>query len=223
MPSPKTTLKQLIVQDMIAGFWKPGDRLTLNELAARYQASHTPIREALRELYGEGFLETGAGKTFQFRTLTTAFIENIFDIRSSLEVMLARAAANQCRATDILHLEAINTEFSAAVSGRDFETAIKNNCDFHQKINEIAANPEAEKILNMHWAFISSLWKKVNYGPERYPGVIKDHELIIHALKRHDGEAVATLMGAHVIKAKYELLASIDTSLKEGRVNVKAK
>lgn len=209
MKANRPSLKQQIVQDMVQGYWNPGDRLTLNEMALRYQSSHTPVREALRELYGEGFLVMGAGKTFQLRTLDSDFIENIFDIRSNLEVMLVRKAASNCRAADLIKLETLNQQLADDVEGRDFAAAIQKNGEFHDHINHLAGNPEAVRILRMHWIFIASLWKKIGYGEERYRGVIHDHQAIIQAFRFNDSEAAATLMGAHVTKAKYELLAKL--------------
>ncbi len=209
MKSGGLSLKQHIMQDMVEGYWVSGDRLTLNELAGRYAASHTPIREALRELYGEGFLEMGPGKTFQMRTLNRDFIENIFDIRSNLEVMLVRKAASKCRAVDLIKLEEINSQLASFVEQKDFAGAILMNRAFHDHINGIAENPEAVRILKMHWIFIASLWKKLGYGHERYSNVIQDHEAIIQALRFNDSEAAATLMGAHVIKAKFTLIRSL--------------
>lgn len=194
---------------MVSGFWQPGDRLTLSELAGRYQASQTPVREALRELYGEGFLEMGAGKTFQLRPLSVAFIENIFDIRSCLEVMPVKTAANKCRATDILQLKTLNHALAAAVSQGLFDKAIEKNREFHDVINGLAANPEATRILKMHWIFIASLWKQVGYGAARYSGVVSDHDAIIQAFERQDADAAASLMGAHVVKAKFELIEKV--------------
>ncbi|MBT9432413.1 GntR family transcriptional regulator [Candidatus Sodalis endolongispinus] len=209
MKPPKVNFKQQIVQDMVSGFWQPGDRLTLSDLAGRYQASQTPVREALRELYGEGFLEIGAGKTFQLRPLSVAFIENIFDIRSCLEVMLVKTAANKCRAADILQLKTLNHALAEAVSQVLFDKAIEKNREFHDVINGLADNPEATRILKMHWIFIASLWKQVDYVAARYTGVVSDHDAIIQAFVRQDADAAASLMGAHVVKAKFELIEKV--------------
>lgn len=209
MKNDGLSLKQQIIQDMVEGYWQPGERLTLNELSEHYKASHTPIREALRELYGEGFLEMGSGKTFQFRLLSSEFIENIFDIRSNLEVMLIRRATNKYRLTDLIKLKEINQQLATFVANQDYAAAILMNREFHDHINSIAENPEAVRILTMHWVFIASLWKKVGYGQERYINVVNDHNAIIQAMGANDSDAAATLMGAHVIKAKYSLLAKL--------------
>lgn len=219
MKSSGISLKQQIMQDMVEGYWVPGDRLTLNELAGRYDASHTPIREALRELYGEGFLEMGVGKTFQLRTLNRDFIENIFDIRSNLEVMLVRKAANKCRAADLLRLEEINQKLAEEVEKKDYAAAILINREFHDHINTIAENPEAVRILKMHWIFIASLWKTLGYGQERFSNVIQDHSAIIQAIRFNDSDAAATLMGAHVTKAKYTLIARLKDKYQKGGNN----
>ena len=44
------------------GTLKPSDKIIERELAEKYEASHIPVREALRILEGEGFVEIGDEK-----------------------------------------------------------------------------------------------------------------------------------------------------------------
>ncbi|RLR17658.1 FCD domain-containing protein [Sodalis-like symbiont of Bactericera trigonica] len=75
------------------------------------------------------------------------------------------------------------------------DKAIEKNREFHYVINGLAANPEATRILKMHWIFIASLWKQVGYGAARYTGVVSDHDAIIQAFVHQDADAAASLMG----------------------------
>ena len=49
-------IQDLIRQDIITGTLPLGTRLQIDALAVRYGVSHMPVREALRELRGEGLV-----------------------------------------------------------------------------------------------------------------------------------------------------------------------
>jgi GntR family transcriptional regulator, N-acetylglucosamine utilization regulator len=56
-------LKLLILRQIEAGKWKPGDQLpTEDELAGRFQVSKITVRHALRELSGQGYIRREQGR-----------------------------------------------------------------------------------------------------------------------------------------------------------------
>jgi DNA-binding GntR family transcriptional regulator len=207
--SQHASIRDRILADIASGEIAFGERLTIDELSMRYRASHMPVREALRALLGAGVLETGPGRTARVRELEPTFIENLFSTRSALEVMLVRRAAQHCTATHLRDIEAIEAALEACVAAQDYTGALRRNRSLHATINDIAANPDAVAIIDRHRLLIAALWQRVGYGPERYPGVISDHQHLLRALARGDVDAAGTLMGAHVIKAKSDLLSRI--------------
>jgi DNA-binding GntR family transcriptional regulator len=202
-----SSIKDRILADIAAGALAFGARLTIDELAGRYEASHMPVREAVRALQGAGVLETGPGRSARIREFDAGFVENLFSTRAALEVMLVRRAAQHINAAQLRELDAIEGALEASLAAQDYTGALAENRRFHDAINAVADNPEATGIIDRHWWLITALWQHVGYGPERYAGVASDHRHLLHALRRGDVDAAGTLMGAHVIKAKFELLA----------------
>jgi len=140
------------------------------------------------------------------RCFDTAFVENLFAIRAALEVMLVRQAAQTITSSQIRTLEAIEDELEGRLEKHDFSGVLAQNRRFHDAIYAGAQNPEAVAIIDRHWWLLTALWARVEYGPERYGGVSSDHRHLLHALRNRDVDAAGTLMGAHVIKAKFDLL-----------------
>lgn len=202
-------IKERLLLDIAAGAFAPGHRLTIDELASRYQASHMPVREALRELQGSGVLTQGPGRSTRLADLDPVSVGNLFATRSAIEVMLTREAAQRCTRSDVTELQAIEDDLEAAVAAGDNAGVLAANRRFHSRIYAIAANPEANLIVERHWLLLSLLWARVGYGATRYPGVVNDHRHLLTALAANDVEAAGVLMGAHVIKAKFELLNRI--------------
>ena len=202
-------IQQRIRDDILAGDLAFGMRITTAELAQRYGVSQMPIREALRELIGEGLVTKEPNRGARVRSIDPDFVGNIFDIRNALEVLMVRRAARLRTPEQVERMWAIEHDLEACVSQQDYAGALLANRHLHQLISEMAANPDAQQLLDRHWLLLAGLWRENKYSPERYDGVIDDHRHLIGAIGAGDAEASAILMQAHVLKAKQILLKLI--------------
>jgi DNA-binding GntR family transcriptional regulator len=196
-----------IRDDIVAGTLPFGSRLTLQQLTSRYKAGQMPIREALRQLQGEGLIVQEPNRGARVRAVDVEFVRNIFDLRIAIESMLARRAAERIQPEQIASLETVEREFEACIEARDFNGALAANRKFHRIINDAASNPEASALLDRHWRLIAALWNVHGYGEERAAGVISDHHQLIRAFASRDTDVAACLAMAHAAKAKQELIA----------------
>src|SRR5262245_2031863 len=131
-----------IRDDIVAGVLPFGGRLTLEQLATRYATGHMPIREALRQLQGEGLVVQTPNRGARVRAVDVEFVRNIFDLRIAIESMLARRAAERIQPEQIAMLEAIEQEFESCIAARNFSAALVANRKFHTVAHEPANNPE---------------------------------------------------------------------------------
>src|SRR3954462_5558833 len=196
-----------IRDDVVAGNLGFGERLTIDALATRYDVSHMPVREALRELQGEGLGVIEPNRGARVRVIDTRFAENLFEIRTALEVMMVRRAAARATDADIVRLVAIEDELEAQIAVADYAAVVAHNRTFHREINRIADNDDALPMLDRHWTLLAALWRNFGYGAQRFAGVANDHRHVIAAIDAHDQVAAASIMGAHAAKAMRELLA----------------
>ncbi len=196
---------QRIRDDVVAGNLGFGERLTIDALATRYDVSHMPVREALRELQGEGLVVIEPNRGARVRTIDANFIDHLYEIRVALEVLLIRRAAERCRASDIDELRAIEDALERDIARADYPAVVAQNRVFHQTINRIADNADAQPIVDRHWTLLGALWRHYGYGEWRFAGVANDHRHLIAALAAHDVDAAGLIMGAHSTKAKLVL------------------
>jgi DNA-binding GntR family transcriptional regulator len=192
--------------DIVSGTIPFGARITIDSLANRYGVSHMPVREALRELQGEGLVVSEPNRGARVRAIDSDFVVNLFEIRTALEVMLARRAAQHFSAADVVAVERIEDAIEEAIARRDFATAVAQNRAFHQHINQVAGNVDALPLVDRHWLLLAALWRSFGYGEERFAGVSNDHRHLIAALAARDQEATAVVMAAHTTKAKLAML-----------------
>jgi DNA-binding GntR family transcriptional regulator len=204
--TPASGIEQRLRNDIVAGELPFGSRLVIEELAGRYGVSHMPIREALRILHGEGLVVIEPNRGARVRPIYRGFIEDVFDMRCAIETMLARRAAER---REPAHLEALRRfagELESFVDRGEYASVPIANRAFHRAINDAAGHPGALPIVDSHWLLLAALLKRYGYGDDRFSRVIEEHQHLIQAIERRDSHSAATLMGAHIEKAKNNLL-----------------
>ena len=206
-------IEQRLRNDIVSGELPFGSRLIIEDLATRYGVSHMPIREALRILHGEGLVVIEPNRGARVRPLYRGFIEDVFDVRCAIETMLARRAAERRQPEQLDDLRRAAARLEALVAAGDYAAVPLANREFHRVINDAAGNPGALPIVDSHWLLLAALLKRYGYGDDRFQRVIEEHQHLIQAIERRDGHSAATLMGAHIEKAKNNLLkrAQADT------------
>lgn len=199
-------IEQFLRNDIVSGELPFGSRLRIDELAGRYGVSHMPVREALRVLHGEGLVVIEPNRGARVLTVHRDFIEDLFDVRTALETMLVRRAAERRTGDHLDKLREAEMQLEAAVAAGDYASVPDANRNFHTIINDAAGNPGALMLVDRHWLLLSALLRRYGYGDERFQRVVDDHQHIIRAIERRDPASAALLMGAHIEKAKHNLL-----------------
>lgn len=195
-----------IREDIIRGELGFGARVTIAGLAQRYGVSQMPVRVALSQLQGEGLVETTASGRASIRSVDRGFVSSIFDIRRSLEALVIQGAARHITADQLSALEAVEARLEQMVEHADYAGAHQANRAFHQIIGEAAHNRDAVELLDRHWFLVSALWHRVHFGPERFAGVVTDHQFLIKSLRLHDADSAVMIIHAHITKAKLVML-----------------
>jgi len=143
------------------------------------------------------------------RPVHMTFVEDLFDIRSAIETMLARRASERRTDDHLKGLRAAQGQLEDLVAANDLLAVPRANHAFHAVINDAAGNPGALSMVDRHWLLVAALWQRYGYDEGRFHGVIDDHRHMVRAIERRDATSAAMLMGAHIEKAKHDLLARI--------------
>ncbi|MFI5957551.1 GntR family transcriptional regulator [Cryptosporangium sp. NPDC051539] len=84
------TLRDAILDGTLPG----GTRLIQAEIAARLDVSITPVREALRDLAGEGIVEFDPHRGSRVRRLDLSEVQELYELRMVLEPLMVRRMIN---------------------------------------------------------------------------------------------------------------------------------
>lgn len=91
--SSADTTRVRIRELIISGDFAPGSRLRERDLSQALNVSRVPVREALQQLEAEGFIDTSPRRGATVKQITLRDVNELFDVRLSLEVLAARLAA----------------------------------------------------------------------------------------------------------------------------------
>lgn len=201
-------LRHAIQEAILDGTLPAGARLHPDELAAHFDVSRIPIREALRALDATGWVEIRARHGVYVRQRDERELEELFEVRAPLEAQACRLAARRRTDTDLDGLDALAQEAIAAAD--DPQRFATLNSRFHAAITTAAANQVLATTLDglrlrVQWYFAAA-------PPQRPQASAQEHLELVAAIRAQDGDRAAELAEAHVLTTLQVLRERVATS-----------
>ncbi len=197
-------LSARIREDIISEALPEGTWLKTHDLAKRYGVSTNPIREALHQLSGEGFIILLRNRGARVRTIDEAFIRNIYDIRSLIEPYLVRLFVEQATEEDISLLKDIQAEIEkTSLTPLELDALDEK---FHDVMYNRHFNQEALAIRQRHGQLVRAMARRFPVSPARRATAIDEHRRIIAAIERHDTEAATSIIEHHARGAEQHII-----------------
>lgn len=188
---------ELIREDIISGRLNPNERLKVAELAERYETSTNPVREALQQLRGEGFVVMEPNRGARVMPIDENFVRDIIEIEVLIEPALTRWFVSIANAADIVELEAIQAEIEA----NKFEDRVKHgllDTKFHQFIYDRHYNRHAADLWWKHREILRAISRRFPTSLSRRNSVLQEHRDLIEAIRAQDADTAAGVVAAHV-------------------------
>tara|TARA_R110002020_G_scaffold229432_2_gene440202 strand:- start:950 stop:1654 length:705 start_codon:yes stop_codon:yes gene_type:complete len=194
-------------EDIISGVFPADGWLKTQELSQRYAVSTNPIREALHQLSGEGFVNISRHRGARVRSLDEAFVRNIFDIRTMIEPYLIRVFVEQASPEDIEAARRFQSQLER-VEGDQVEWDRLDEA-FHGVMYNRHFNTEALAIRQRHGQVVRALARRYPINPARRRNVIQDHCDILKAVEAGMVEEAVAVVERHARGAERHLLISM--------------
>jgi DNA-binding GntR family transcriptional regulator len=200
----KKTLVENLRDEIIRGDLVPGQRLRLEEIAARFDVSAMPVREALHNLESEGLVTIFPYRGTVVTKLSADALQDIYDIRAVLEEMAARLAAPLMTEATLAELSSLAKQMDEHLG--EVVTLVKLNHRFHSTLYAASAPSHLCELIDMlryrtqHYlhAFITSLGGM--------PQAQMEHWAILEACKRGDAEQASALIHDHVAQVGHAII-----------------
>lgn len=185
---------------ILTGALPPGTPVNQAELAAEFQMSPTPVREALRRLESEGLVVFVAHTMVTVSPLDLKELDDLYAIRVDLDSLAGRLAATNRTEEDIAKLK----ELLEPGDGIETRGRLGRNREFHRAVFSASGNQQLTRLLDQLWdrteRYRIVLVAKEMDGSSRYERSHSDdeHRAIAAAVFDGNAERVATLLRAHV-------------------------
>jgi DNA-binding GntR family transcriptional regulator len=153
-PIPETMvdgITERLRQAIISGIIRPGERIRVADLERKFGVSHIPIREALRRLQSEGFVEISPRRTTIAAGVDLADLANIYDLRRIIEVEIGRRAVSRMTKGDVEAVRRALVNFQAVANDPSSAEFWERHRDFHWALLAPAANPTVQRVLDHLW------------------------------------------------------------------------
>ncbi|MQB01063.1 MAG: FCD domain-containing protein [Actinobacteria bacterium] len=200
----------VVRENIVSGRLAPGSRLPEDELAALSGVSRTPVREALRRLQAEGFVEFRSNRGARVASWTQDDIDDLYGLRGLLESYAAMLAAERIDDEALEELDALAAEMKQLAENPDHDTidaVAALNGRFHQLMITASRSARLEQLMTMvvqvplvHRTFHQ-------YSPPGLARSMNHHVELAAALRSRDGQWASAVMHAHVLAARNELKA----------------
>jgi DNA-binding GntR family transcriptional regulator len=191
------SIHALIRRDIISGALGPNARLKVAELAARYATSTNPVREALQQLRGEGFVIIEPNRGARVRPIDGDFVRDIVEIEVLLEPALTRWFVGIATEDDIAALERIQTQIETLNFSDPAEHG-RLDTQFHLVIYDRHYNRHAADLWWRHREVLRAISGNFRHSLSRRAAVLREHRELIAAIRDHDGDRAAEVMARHV-------------------------
>ncbi|MCA0255089.1 MAG: GntR family transcriptional regulator [Proteobacteria bacterium] len=177
---------------IMAGRFKPGQKLTIRAVATALDVSLTPAREALYNLAAEGILEMQPNGSVYLPTLTVERIIELTKIRTALEALAAREAALRITDDEIVRISAINDRMVEANERKDYAEVMELNWEFHFAIYRASGMNELVRMIEKRWMMNSSYLNVIYPRFGQIDQGISNHQMMVRALQSRDPERLAS-------------------------------
>ena len=180
----------------------PGADLDEVTLCARWSLSRTPMRDMLRQLAGEGFVDIRENRGARVAEMSHKTLREFFLAAPMIYGAILRLAAENALPSQIDALKEAQHTFRGALRSGDIAARALANNRFHEITGEMADNtyllPSFQRLLIDHARISMTFFRPADAEmAENLRKACDQHEQIITAIEEGDANTVADLAIAH--------------------------
>ena len=192
-------LKKLIIEGEI----KQGEKIVETEYAKLFQISRTPVREAIRMLELEGFVEMKSTGGVIVKVITKDDIEEIYRIRIALESIIIEEAINKLNAKHIKLLDSLmgRTE-KIILEENKSEKIFKLFSEFNNILFDIASQKRVTEMIKNIILYLKKFRRLAVESSGRRKAAFDDHLELVEAIKAKNLEKALILNRNHLEKSR---------------------
>ena len=198
-----------IRQAIVKGIFAPGERLMEIQLADDLGVSRTPVREAIRKLELEGFEVMIPRRGTYVANLSIKDINDVYEIRISLDVLAAGLAAERIEPEELEELNRLLLEISEAARTGPMDKIVRLDTAFHDVLYKASRNDRLRNIINNLREQITGIRGTSMRYPGRLADTLEEHRALVDSIAARDSERAQAAARIHLENAEHTLLKAM--------------
>jgi DNA-binding GntR family transcriptional regulator len=202
---------ELIREEILQGRLAANERLKIAELAARHRTSTNPVREALQQLRGEGFVVFEPNRGAKVRAIDEDFVRDVYEIEVLIEPYLTRWFVGIVTEAEVAELEGIQAEIEA-LNFRDPDAHSALDLRFHWLMYARHYNRNAVGVWWKHREILGAIARRFPISLSRRVAVVQEHRELIGRIRAQDADGAPAAVEAHVEHSGRHLIERLRAS-----------
>lgn len=190
-----TRLRTMLFERQLA----PGEWIDEKALAANWQISRTPLREALKVLAAEGLVELVPQRGCRVVELSDDDADQLFPVMALLEGRCAHEATRNATPADLARLRRLHDELERHAAAADRDGYYRANHEFHTLVQRLARNRWLDRATGDLRQFLRLMRGRQLKLPGRIGDSINEHRVLIAAMLAGDAERAERSMHDHLM------------------------
>jgi len=202
-----TKVHEVIKQRILDGHYQAHEYIREASIARELEVSRTPVREALRELVSEGWLEAIPHHGSRVVAWTEKDAREVFELRLVLEPMAVHLASECMNQECLAHLEEMAARMEQLTERVESDPSVRNeiaslNHEFHRKLILASGNQRLATVLE---SVVRTSVIRRNFGNYDLANLrrsMRHHREILEAIRAGSPSWAEHLMHAHLLAAQ---------------------
>lgn len=182
--------------DILSLRFAPGEKITESNLAARYGVSRNTVREAVAHLLAQGLLTKIANKGVYVRKFTAADIQEIFHLRSLLELEALRSIAATGKIPEGMF--SLAQELEQIDRQENWDDYVRADIRFHASLVEASGSPRLARLYDTILTEVKLCIYQTRNFVAIPSGSDPSHRQILETLRAGASEEAALLLQLHI-------------------------
>lgn len=196
--SLRSRVENSLASAIISGELEPGTMVSVPVLAAQFEVSITPVREAMLNLEDRGFVESVKNKGFKVTEVSARDLREIAQLRCWLEAPAMRLVAERLRIDSVEPYREMARRVSERAALADREAYLAAHSAFHTALLVLTDNQHLVELV----AELRRQTRMIGVADQHPSAEIlrsaAEHEELLDLLERGDGEAAERFMAHHI-------------------------
>lgn len=206
-----TSVKKLLLDRIMSGHYKPGERIIELQLSKELGTSQSPVREALRDLAAIGIVTIHSRRGARVRLPTSKELSDISLVRSEIDALAATLASPLVDEDVLGQLRAAYYDMERHHAEGNHIALTQADAQFHRLIVMTSANQAIQHVFDQLEPFART-FITLTLPKADVRSIIGEHKLILDALEKRDAPLAASRAREHQLNVSVLFRDHFDTA-----------